>query len=693
MKHKLLTIIVLITVCTVFAATPSFAQFAPRYRVAPPPARFGERPLGQRIANALQMFTEGGKELQPFVVASLASYDDFKASVLTMAEKNRAPHGSDIFRLEQVLGVYEAIIATGIDTSQPIGVIVQTDGIRFLPIFFSPIDMKNPRVEGFLKKEMVVQLPDGRRMINPKWFRYPFGDLFMVEKNGWLFVALEEQLASLPDNPTPLLQGLDKEHIIAVKFDFTHLPPLVAGIGIKLNEISQLNKAKTDAERAGIQIQSEFLRTAAQQCDQLLLSLDYDPDGNDLVFSMIEDIKPNTDRDRRRQSRANATSPLHRFYNPGSTVSSMHLFTVLTTLQQRQLRIIVDSTVGKSLTDAIKPALQTDKNVDNNNGRDNNAVTEIVVAEQKIKPEANNDIGDIIDNSSINNADKSITTTDAIEIPNAALTPQQRLELFACGALRLYYETLLATIDNGQVDIAYTFSQEHGLIAAFNVADTRQIAKTLDDHFKKFAANQPESFTKNVQYRYKNWNGFDFTSIRLDLKEIAKTPATEFLSQFGSVFAGQKDIYFLFALSGDTLCMAVGRGELVEQRLMYAIDGMKESQPVPPEFFIYNGYEFGNLLANLGDPTRFALVKAFAASGDPRAIMTGTLLNNSQTSNLSLRVNGMLIPSIWKLGERIRDTLSGETVQPPPKRQPPIRDEIVPVPPKTKTPPRSSLLK
>ena len=597
---------------------PLAAQPLRRYRVGAPPLRFGERPLGQRLAGALQMFAEGGKELRPFLVASLTSYDDFKASVLTMAEQNRAPHGgAEPVRLQRVLELYESLIAVGLDTSQPIGAILLTDGLRLFPIFFSPVDVENRQIAGFLKNGLIVDMPDGRRMLNTERFRWPFGNLYMVERNGWLFVAMEEQLAALPNDPTPLLQGLEKKHLLALKFDFTHMPPLVTNIGLTMNEMSQLNKATDDVERAGIRIQSEFLRTASQQCDGLLLAVDYEPEGNDLVFRMVEEIKPETARDRRRQLRAAASSPLHGFYRPEGAVAAMHLFTALTPLQQSQLRVIAEGTVGKTLADALEAK-----------------------STEAVDPEA----------------------------PPSPAPPTGRLEMFTCGTLRIYYETLLAAIDAGLVDLAFTFSQEQGLIAAFHVTDTQGIAATLEAHFADFADRYPESYERNVKYRYGELDGFQFTSVRVDLQEIAATPAGALLNGLGNAFAEKRDIHFLFAVRDETLCLAVGREDWAEQRLSAAIVGMREEQPVPADFFVYSGYELGNLIANLGHPDRLAAFKVFAASGDPRARIVGTLINQTPTSDLAFRVNGMMIPSLWKIGERLRDaTATLETPPPLPK--------------------------
>ncbi|MEQ8791781.1 MAG: hypothetical protein RIC55_36305 [Pirellulaceae bacterium] len=111
----------------------------------------------------------------------------------------------------------------GVDFTRPWGVLVYVSGEEAKPLMFAPITsfdefLTSPALQAAPIPEM-EKLEGGVTKINGPETTY------VKEHNGWLFAAQEQEvLAALPDDPLPMLGGLDKSYDIAVRVYVQRVP-------------------------------------------------------------------------------------------------------------------------------------------------------------------------------------------------------------------------------------------------------------------------------------------------------------------------------------------------------------------------------------------------------------------------------------------------------------------------------------
>jgi len=310
----------------------------------------GDGRAAERVMNIIGRFTGAETGLKPVVVVSFASFDEFRRVIDIVARQIRLDKGStdEPVLLNMALNLYERVVGQGLDTSQPFGVILQTDGVLFYPLVFTPLHLDSKMGQSF-QSEYAEQLPDGRYALRQEVFRWPLGRLYIQEHNGWAFIAPESLLNTLPDDPTTLLQGLDREALMAARFDLQNMPALPTKTVLTLGEMNAVAQAETEIDKALARLGIGYIRSLAEQADFLEYTLSYDEGQNEYVFTQTEVVKPNTERAKLLQERRDVTSPFTGFYHPDGAILASHFAMTLTQSQQTQLEIILDETIGKHL--------------------------------------------------------------------------------------------------------------------------------------------------------------------------------------------------------------------------------------------------------------------------------------------------------------------------------------------------------
>jgi hypothetical protein len=587
-------------------------QERPSYRVGQPlsqnvisePIIQGDGRAGERIRNIINLFTEGGKELKPVAVISFASFDSFKRVIQIVAKQIRLDKGSldEPMLLNAFLNVYERIIGRGLDTSQPFGVILQTDGALFYPLVFTPMNINSKTGESF-KNDYAEQLPDGRYAIRQEIFRWPLGRLYVQEHNGWVFIASEQQLNALPDDPTVLLQGLDHKHLIAAKFDLQTMPALTTRTALSFGEMRAVAEAETEIEKATARLGIGYLRSLAEQADYLEYTVSYDAERNDYVIEQKEIVKPKTERARLMQERRNAVSPLHGFYHPEGAILASHFVMPLTKSQREQFEIILNEAIGKKLLPDKKEA-------------------EALASD---------------------NGDK-----EAEVITSASETFEHKL-FHQIGVA--YYTALIGAVRNGKIDGASTCSMEHGILAAYNIVEGEQFRQEFDVIFETMKKEFPELYEKNVEKDYAEAEGFTLTSVAFHLGDFIKNPVLGWLIP---PEISKRETRLILGVRNDAVCFAVGQGKKPELQILEAIAGTKEPKRVDDHFFVYSAYELGQAFAATGDPNRLVRLKQAALDTNLTARADAVSKFTENTKTLTLRISGLLTPSLWRLRENTR---------------------------------------
>ncbi|GHT09988.1 hypothetical protein FACS1894170_01420 [Planctomycetales bacterium] len=575
--------------------------FGQQYRVENPQKNTEQPPdagrVAEKVIGIVNLFTgkqngETAGQLKSVAVMSFASFTEFRRVIETVAYQIRLDKGTvrQPVLLNIFLNTAERIVGANFDTNEPLGIVLQTDGVLLYPMFFSPLNLNSPAGKKFTN-ELTEEIadpknPDVRRTALRKTvFPWALGRLYVQEHNGWLFAATERQLNTLPDKPQELLDGLDKECLAAARFDLQNMPALTS-TGLALAEVKAVGEATNELEKAKTKLLLGYLRSLAQEADFLEYRFWYDETHNDYVLEQKEIVKPKTERAKLLQKRKTADSPLHQFYYPENAILASHFVMPMTKLQQEQFAVVLHELLGKKIESQAEEHKEEDDN------------------------------------------------------------ESQRLGRLFRKITAAYYTALLGAVRSGSFDGATTVSQEHGILGAYNIADGATFRTTFDAIFEDFQTIYPDLYAKNVEKNYAEVNGFKLTRVSFIPKDYIGNPLIGFLIP---PELGSRETRLILAVRDDFIAFSVGQGIKAEHEIVAAIEAMKVNAPVQDLFFIYSGYELGQAFAVSGNPNRLPRLKALAADTNPsaRAFAVSEFTDDSKT--LTLRISGLLTPSVWRL--------------------------------------------
>ena len=637
---------------------PGFPS-GPAYRVGQPGSLLQRGPIVQgdgraveRIMGIVETLTGASRELKPVVVVSFSSFDEFRRVMQIVARQIRLDKGSldEPVLLNATLNFYERIAGRGFDTSQPLGIVLQTDGVLFYPTMFTPLNL-NSDLGKSLHNKYTEQLPDGRFVIRQEFFRWPLGRLYVQEHNGWVFIAPETLLNSLPDDPTVLLQGLDREALMAARFDLQNMPALSTRAALTLGEMNAVAQAETEIDKALARLGIGYMRSLAEQADFLEYTFSYDEEQSDYVFMQKEFVKPNTERARLMQERRHAESSLHGFYHPDGAILASHVTMFLTKIQREQLVIILDEAIGKHLL--------TEKE------RETLKVSSTNVEQPIAEVSPNNPLAGWL--SQVTQEERQqILQPETLEVVESALpdwvlsdfadtpgdlTDAQKLETLFRRIGATYYWGLIGAVRSGQFDGASTWSTEHGILAAYRIVNGKQFQEAFDSIFAEMQEMFPELYKKNVQKDYAESEGFRLTSVVFRVGDFMRNP---FIKSFIPPNLAAREFRLILGVRNDTVCLAIGQGLQPEKVLVSAIAKTKVSKPVDDLFFVYSAHEFGQAFASSGQPNRFLRLKLAAADTNPSARVYAFSEFSDASKTITIRASGLLTPSLWRMREAMR---------------------------------------
>ena len=636
---------------------PAFSS-EPGYRVGPAlrqePIVQGDGRAVERVLNIVGRFTGAEGGLKPVIVVSFSSFDEFRRVIDLVAREIRLDQGStdEPVLLNMALNLYERVVGQGFDTSQPLGVILQTDGVLFYPMMFTPLNLDS-RMGQSLRNEYAEQLPDGRYAIRQEVFRWPLGRLYVQSHNGWAFIAPESLLNALPEDPTQLLQGLDREALMAARFDLQNMPALSTRAALTLGEMNAVAQAETEIDKAVARLGIGYLRSLAEQADFLEYTFVYDEEYSEYLFTQREIVRPNTERATLLQERRGATSPLTGFYRPEGAIVASHLAMTLTQSQRTQLEIILDETIGKNLlTEEERQALRVPvaPPPPPPAALPNHPLWGWI---SQVSPEERTQILQPEPSGMVEPSMPELVfrEAEANDVADAQRLDAQKLEMLFRRIGVTYYWGLIGAVRSGTFDGASTWSTEHGIMAAYNIVEGERFQQAFNLIFEEMQENFPDLYVKSVQKDYAESEGFRLTSVTFRLGDFIRNP---FLQSITPPNLANRETRLILGVRDDAVCFAIGQGSQSEEVLVAAIAETQEAKPVDELFFIYSAYELGQAFASAGQPERFARWKLAAADTNPYARAYAFSHFTDTTKTITLHVSGLLTPSLWRLREAMR---------------------------------------
>ncbi|MCL2744027.1 MAG: hypothetical protein FWE67_09255 [Planctomycetaceae bacterium] len=645
------------------------------YRVAPPSGQNSARQSGGEIAEGVlgivQHFIDGkgGGTLKPVAIVSLASFDEFKQVALTVAKRIRESENSteEPAMLNSFLSFYEMLVQNGFDTKQPLGFILQTDGLLYYPLFFTPMNLDNNFGKTFLER-YTGTTADGSVILKTDIIPYPLATLHVRQYKGWLFIATERQLNSLPEDPTLYLEGLDKEKLLTARFYLDNVPRLTTGAALAFAEMQAVQTAQTEAEKASARLFISYLRALSEQANFLEYSLYYNAREGDYVIQQSEIVKPGTEQAKLLKERRNTVSPLHGLYYPENAAIAGHFCTYLTKAQRVNLEIILKETLGKHLLTEEEQA-HISGNVASVEAEKSGAEPPVTAGDHRDKlanllkldgTDVNMGhrevLAELLALESAENAEYDSADSVPLQglklggLPKQELSRQQKVETILKRIAACYYWGLLGSVRKGKFDTAFTVSQEHGILGGFVIEDKR-FHKTLDEVFAEIAAQFPDVYQQIVSKNYKTFNGFKLTKISFRLSDILSESPLRFLFPAGN---NDEKVTVILGVYEDMVCVSIGRGAAPEEELKAAILASEKALAVNDVFFVYSAYEAGQMFDAAGTPERFRPLRQFISNPHPEANAYADVEWTNTGKTVTLRIRDLLTPSVWRLGRNIR---------------------------------------
>ena len=157
-------------------------------------------------------------DLKTVLVVSISGFDAFKNDVQAIAEASGLPQMMMPFMMLGPQG------PPGLDTTKPWGSVVQTDGQQYRVLAFVPVTDLEKTLALAKQFAQDAEIPepdsDGVYEIDAQG-----QTVFMVQKGGWAYLSNEkDSLAEAPDDPAPLLDGLNESYAVAVKAVVENVP-------------------------------------------------------------------------------------------------------------------------------------------------------------------------------------------------------------------------------------------------------------------------------------------------------------------------------------------------------------------------------------------------------------------------------------------------------------------------------------
>ncbi len=238
-------------------------------------------------------------DMKPILVVSLAGYQRIMDDIAFVGKLSDSP---DLAKnLEGMITFFtQGQGLAGLDKTKPWGLAASTDGLSFQLLGFVPVtDLKKllDALSGFLGD------PDEEDGVYKIQAGLPI-PLYLKEHKGYGYLSQDAaSLSNLPDDPTTLLGGLDKQYDVAVRLSVQNIPEVFRQLAIDQIKMGVEGSLEQGPDESDEQFE-ERSKMTQQQMDALVTTLN-ELDELTLGLSIDEAAPPDVPRpadDRRRRN-------------------------------------------------------------------------------------------------------------------------------------------------------------------------------------------------------------------------------------------------------------------------------------------------------------------------------------------------------------------------------------------------------
>lgn len=230
--------------------------------------------FAQEVDSDTTLVADGSDALKPLAVVAFAPYKDLISDINFLGTLSGQP------QLGQMVEGGLAFFTQGkgpqaLDKTKPWGVIVQTDGQGFLPMFCVPVT----NIDDLLGVATAygAQLRDGDNGIKVLTLQDD-KTVYVKHADGWAFVSqTSASLADLPEDPAARFSKLLTEYDVAVTVSVKNVPEAYRQLGIQAMQAGmqqQLEQQQGDATEEELEQRRQQAEAQMEQMVQMINEID-----------------------------------------------------------------------------------------------------------------------------------------------------------------------------------------------------------------------------------------------------------------------------------------------------------------------------------------------------------------------------------------------------------------------------------
>lgn len=289
-------------------------------------------------------------EMKPILVVSIANYDTLIADVNAVGEASGTPDlGQALEAVLQLVTQGQGLVS--LDKTRPWGALVQSDGVSTIQMLgFLPVTDLEKFLEVLSGIAQPEELDDGIWRLDLSAMPLPMAtDLFFKQHGDWTYVSMgSEFLIDLPDDPRPLLSGLDEKYDFAGRVNFANIPEIFRQLlseqlkiaveqrfeNMPLPGLDQLPEVEVSDEMElalqASEAQIEQLIDMLNETEHITFGVKLDPSTLKTMVDLEIQAIPDTETAIEMGTLVGQTSRFSGFYDPEAAVSA-HASMVLST--------------------------------------------------------------------------------------------------------------------------------------------------------------------------------------------------------------------------------------------------------------------------------------------------------------------------------------------------------------------------
>jgi hypothetical protein len=266
-------------------------------------------------------------QMKTVAVIAASSYSDLISDVNFIGSLGQRPQLGQM--VEGIIGAFTQFKGlAGVDKSKTWGVIVQSDGMQFLPVGCIPVTDVNEvlgLVQGF-----GLQVNDGTG--GTKVIVTPNGPpIHVKEQNGWAFISTSPaSFAELPADPQATLSELTRDYDLAARVSVQNAPEMYRKMALDamksgMEQGLKRKDGETDQEyelrRQAAETQFEQLQRMVNEIDQVTIGWAVDADNQQTYFDGIYSFVPGSKMAKQIASYGQPKTNFAGFYQPDAAAT------------------------------------------------------------------------------------------------------------------------------------------------------------------------------------------------------------------------------------------------------------------------------------------------------------------------------------------------------------------------------------